>query len=240
MSRSETLVQKMDRALYPDFGRNWDDTLFRAEILSVLRPYHVVLDIGAGAGIVPQMNVREHAARVCGVDPNPRVADNPYLHEGTVGVGEHLPYPEATFDVVFADNVLEHLADPHAVFAEVARVLKPGGVFLAKTPNRWHYMPLVSQATPHRFHQWYNRLRGRDADDTFPTHYRANSRKSLKAIARRAGLAVRTIRVVEGRPEYLRFHPVPYALGAAYERLVNATPVLQDARVLLVGVFEKP
>ena len=81
------------------------------------------------------MNFRGHARRLCGIDPDPRVAANPYLDEGQVGVGESIPYPDASFDVVFADNVLEHLPDPAAVFAAVTRVLRPGGVFLGKTPN---------------------------------------------------------------------------------------------------------
>ena len=41
-----------------------------------------------------------------------------------MGVGKSIPYPDASFDVVFADNVPEHLPDPAAVFAEVARVLQ--------------------------------------------------------------------------------------------------------------------
>jgi SAM-dependent methyltransferase len=133
-----TLIEKIDRSLYSNYARNWDDELFRQRILRYLTGDTVVLDFGAGAGIVPQMNFRGHARRLCGIDPDPRVADNPYLDEGQVGVGELIPYPDASFDVVFADNVLEHLPDPAAVFAEVARVLRPGGVFLGKTPNKWH------------------------------------------------------------------------------------------------------
>jgi SAM-dependent methyltransferase len=82
-----------------------------------------------------QMNFRGLAARVCGVDLDPRVVDNPALDEGRVANADRIPYENERFDVVFSDNVLEHLDEPLSVFREVARVLKPGGRFLFKTPK---------------------------------------------------------------------------------------------------------
>lgn len=232
-------VAWMDRVLYPSFVGNWDDELLRREILSVLKPHHHVLDVGAGAGIVTQMNFRGLAARVCGVDLDERVLENPYLDEGRIGRGEALPYDDSSFDIVFADNVLEHLEDPIRVFQEVARVLRPGGYFLAKTPNRWHYMPIVASLTPHWFHGWYNGLRGRHESDTFPTRYRANSVARVREIAARAGLEPVSLKTYEGRPEYLRLAAPAYALGCAYERVVNRFDLLSDMRILLVATLQK-
>lgn len=42
--------------------------------------------------------------------------------------GEALPLPDASFDLVISDNVLDHTRDPRAVVSEIARVLRPGGV----------------------------------------------------------------------------------------------------------------
>ncbi len=51
--------------------------------------------------------------------------------------GEHLPYPDASFDIVFGHAVLHHLPDLHQAFGEFARVLKPGGVVVfAGEPSR--------------------------------------------------------------------------------------------------------
>jgi ubiquinone/menaquinone biosynthesis C-methylase UbiE len=97
------IIHWLDGKLYPAFQHRWDDQLFRERILHHLDQGGLaVLDLGAGAGIVAEMNFRGHARRVCGIDPDPRVADNPYLDEGRVGVGESIPYPDARFDVVFA------------------------------------------------------------------------------------------------------------------------------------------
>lgn len=48
---------------------------------------------------------------------------------------EPLPYPDATFDVVTATEVIEHLEDFRQVVREIHRVLKPGGVCILSTPN---------------------------------------------------------------------------------------------------------
>ena len=235
-----SLVQSLDRRLYPQFASNWDDDLLRKTVLEHLKPEMTILDLGAGAGILPQMNFKGFAARVCGVDLDPRVVDNPMLDEGKLGDVAHTPYADNTFDLVVANNVLEHLDDPRTVLAEVLRVLKPDGVFLFKTPNKHHYMPAISRCTPHSFHQFYNKLRGRDSEDTFPTHYRANTRRDVLSFASQTGFKVDQIRHVEGRPEYLRISAATYLAGAAYERLVNATSALQSLRIILVGTLRKP
>lgn len=58
-----------------------------------------------------------------------------------VGAGEALPFRSGAFDGVYHINVIEHVADVEAVLAEGARVLRPGGVLAAVTPNgnweRW-------------------------------------------------------------------------------------------------------
>lgn len=228
--------------LYPNFGDHWDDRLFRQRIVEILasRTSADVLDLGAGAGNLEEMNFRGLARRVCGIDPDVRVLGNPFLDEPHVGRGEAMPFPDGSFDLVFANNVLEHLEDPLAVFREVARVLRPGGFFLAKTPNRWHYVPIVAQATPYCFHRWFNARRNRSEDDTYPTRYRANTPGSVRRLARASGLDVVNVELIEGRREYLRFNPLTYMLGALYERLVNGFGTLRWLRVLMVVTLRRP
>ena len=233
------LTRWLDRSLYAEYGENWDDRLLRERILAELDPGSIVLDLGAGAGIVAEMDFRGRAARVCGVDLDARVLDNPYLDEAKVADAGRIPYPDATFDLIFADNVFEHLDDPDAVLRECRRVLKQDGLLLFKTPNKWHYMPLIARLTPHSFHRLVNRMRGRDVEDTFPTLYRANSRADVNALAARGGFRVEALELFEGRPEYLRMTLPTYLVGALYERLVNSLPVLAGNRILLVCKLRK-
>jgi SAM-dependent methyltransferase len=47
-----------------------------------------------------------------------------------VGSAERLPFENESFDVVILEAVIEHVPDPYKAFAEISRVLKPGGVFI--------------------------------------------------------------------------------------------------------------
>jgi SAM-dependent methyltransferase len=230
----------LDRRLYPDQGDHWDDEIFRARILGHLSPTSRLLEIGAGAGRVVQMNFRGNAARVVGVDIEATVHQNPFLDEAHVFDGEHLPLPDASVDVAISDNVFEHVARPEPLFADIARVLAPGGILLLKTPNRWHYVTVLARLTPLWFHRFVNSLRGREPEHTFPTLYRANSPGRLRSLGASAGLRVVSVDVIEGRPEYLRLTALTYVAGWLYERLVNSTPLLERFRVVLIAEFEKP
>lgn len=232
-------INKIDSYFYPQYSKNWDDKLFREILLKRMDQDSIILDLGAGAGIVEEMNFKGCGRKVYGVDLDSRVVDNPFLDEGRVANASIIPFPDKTFDIVFSDNVLEHLDKPIDVFREVYRVLKPGGVYLVKTPNKWHYVTLISRLTPHWFHQYVNKLRGREESDTFPTLYKANSRRDVRLLCESSGLDIEELILVEGRPEYLRIFVPTYLIGVVYERLVNSFNLFSTFRVLMVGTFKK-
>jgi 2-polyprenyl-3-methyl-5-hydroxy-6-metoxy-1,4-benzoquinol methylase len=233
------LVAWFDEKFYPGVKNSWDNTMFREYILQRVKPEHVMLDLGAGAGSLPQMNFRGKVKKVCGVDPEETVTKNPYLDEGKVGFGESIPWPDSSFDLVVSGNVLEHLENPSDVFKEVSRVLKPGGQFLFKTPNRRHYMPMIARITPLWFHKFYNGLRGRAHEDTFPTVYRANRPADILGAMAATGLRADELKLIESRPEYLRLSALTYVFGIAYERLVNSSSLFEQFRVIIIGRFIK-
>ena len=102
-----------------------------------------VLDLGCAGGFMAEA-MAARGAKVTGIDPAELAIEAARRHALTeglqisydVGVGEALPYAEARFDAVVCVDVLEHVADLDAVLLEVARVLRPGGLFLFDTINR--------------------------------------------------------------------------------------------------------
>ena len=92
-----------------------------------------VLDIGAGAGALSRKlaDAGWHVA-ACDLYPDAFAAEG---IECRAVVGGRLPYPDASFDVAVAVELLEHIEVHEALFAEVHRVLRPDGVLLMTTPN---------------------------------------------------------------------------------------------------------
>jgi 2-polyprenyl-6-hydroxyphenyl methylase/3-demethylubiquinone-9 3-methyltransferase len=102
-----------------------------------------VLDLGCAGGFMAEA-LAERGAHVTGIDPASDAIDAARDHARAgklriaydVGVGEALPYDEASFDAVVCVDVLEHVADLHRVLSEVARTMRPGGMLLFDTINR--------------------------------------------------------------------------------------------------------
>jgi SAM-dependent methyltransferase len=196
-----------------------------------------VLVFGAGRG-AKEVDWRRHGVRIVGVDVDPVVFENPYLTEAHTYSGGALPFDDEVFDVCYSRMVIEHLEQPERVFAEVHRVLRPGGHFVFLTPNLFCYPYLVSKALPNRLHPWLVRATtGREELDTFPTWYRANTRKRLRELLSGAGFSEDRLTVHLTGVPYLGFSLPTFLLGAVYERIVNSTKVFEDLRQVIIGDF---
>jgi arsenite methyltransferase len=106
--------------------------------LGALEPGQAVLDVGSGAGMdsLVAAQMVDADGRVTGIDMTPEMlakaraaaaemgATNVEFVEGEV---ERLPFADASFDVVISNGVIDLIPDKDAVFAEIQRVLRPGG-----------------------------------------------------------------------------------------------------------------
>ncbi|MDY6875622.1 MAG: class I SAM-dependent methyltransferase [Chloroflexota bacterium] len=98
---------------------------------------HTVLDVGCGVGMYTAAFLRE-TPRVFGIEiERERALEARKRATGVIEApGERIPFPDATFDVVFSHEVLEHVTDDRACVAEMVRVTQPGGHIAVFVPNR--------------------------------------------------------------------------------------------------------
>ena len=110
---NRAVINYIDRKFYSEFPSNWDNKLFRQKILAVLKPEHTMLDLGAGSGYVREMNFRNEAQEVTGIDLDPGISTNPFLHRFVLGsVYDLSVFGKEKFDIIICNSVIEHIDDP--------------------------------------------------------------------------------------------------------------------------------
>lgn len=216
--------------IYPEsrFGgySDVDGTVaFYGRIHALIDPTSVVLDVGCGrgAGLLDDpiahrrklRTLRGRCAKVIGIDVDAQAAANPGVDEFHL-LEDRMPWPirDASVDLVVSDFVLEHVEEPERYFSELVRVLKPGGIYCARTSNRVGYVGLFARMIPNRRHAGLLRhlQSDRESIDVFPTRYRVNTVWALRralAGARLDGVAYG----YEAEPSYLGFTSWAYAFG---------------------------
>lgn len=112
--------------------------LFRAHIEALgLPPDAAILDVGTSTGTNLRLLNDMGFTRYRGLDPSPdaiRWCAEKGLGTVDQGTVAAIPFPDATFDLVLATDIVEHVDDDVAALAELRRVLKPGGTLLLTVP----------------------------------------------------------------------------------------------------------
>jgi len=116
-----------------DVVKSWD-VAKTLEFISTHLPYESkILDLGAYCSEVPVSLALMGYENVSGVDLNPDVKKMPYADKVTYTVSDFMkmPYSSDSFDAVTAISVIEHGYEPDRLFAELGRIVRPGGYFIA-------------------------------------------------------------------------------------------------------------
>lgn len=116
-----------------DYIKSWDVSRTLNFIESQLPCEADILDLGAFCSEVPIALARMGYTRVRGIDLNPMLKSMPDADKVRYDLGNFMstPYPDASFDAITAISVIEHGYKPEQLYSEIARLLRPGGYFIA-------------------------------------------------------------------------------------------------------------
>jgi len=192
---------------------------------AALRPGAVALDAGCGR-TTRLRNYRDRIVRLVGVDADEDAGRaNPYLDEFVLAdLDEALPFADESFDLVYANFVVEHLAHPERTFAEWRRVLRPGGHLVLLTSNRANPLMAAADRLPRRARLAIKRRGAGAADrDVYPTRYGANTPRGLADAIEAARFEPISVNFVGTLHRYGARLPGVSGLLAAVERALPAT-----------------
>jgi 2-polyprenyl-3-methyl-5-hydroxy-6-metoxy-1,4-benzoquinol methylase len=186
----ERLWESLPEGLEPvDFSRRADF------LLRHVGTGERVLDVGCGEGRFATELIAA-GARVVGIDvaaePLRRArARHPELELRQVPAGGAWPLEDASFDVVWAGEVIEHVVDTAGWLSELRRVLRSGGVLLLSTPEHGRLRMLHWALAPRAFEAHF---------DPRADHLRFYTRRSLTELIEDFGFGDVVVQRVGGRP----------------------------------------
>jgi SAM-dependent methyltransferase len=183
-----------------------------------------ILDVGCGIGTYVR-RFRQYSDDVHGIEVEPeRVAEaSAELPNIVLAKGEALPYPDDHFDVVFSNEVIEHVEDDRATALEMVRVTKPGGTIVVFAPNRLYPFETHGAYFGERYVFGNIPLINWLPDpvrDRFAPHVRAYTQRGLRRL-----FAGEPIRLVQHRVIYPGFDNISARrprLGSALRRALYA------------------
>jgi len=128
---------------YDSMDHSHVNQLFVSDLLKVGADFATVLDVGAGTAQIPIELCRRHATvRVVAIDMAQHMLDVGRGNLERAGLfgrielqlcdAKKVPFADRSFDAVMSNSIVHHIPAPFAVFAEMARVVKPGGVLFVR------------------------------------------------------------------------------------------------------------
>lgn len=200
-----------------------------------------VLDIGCGRTAPNLSRLKAPGRTLYGLDVIDFTVADPDLTLVRNDVRDMHDIPSGVVDLAYSRAVMEHLETPEAAYAEIARVLKPGGVYLFTTPSIYDYGSIAALLIPNRFHaRIVNATEGRPGEDVFPTVFGSNSRRTITRQAREAGLVVRELDYIGQYPSYLVFNRALFWLGSLYQKAIEKFALTRPLQGWIYCVLEKP
>ncbi len=232
--------QEFYRQKYRVLSSKWQDSLaiYKNIVAQNIDKKTRLLDLGCGHSDFMK-EVYNKTKHIYGIDSDEEAIEkNTTIKNKIVGFADKMPFADNFFDLIILTWVIEHLNNPHQIFKEAHRVLKPGGKIIFLTPNVWNYNVWIIRVIPNIFHKplvsyFYNR----QENDTYPKKYKLNSIGKIDKILLPIGLKKCQI-ILNGDPSYISFNRSLFKFACLVEKLLDKK-AFNFAKVHIIGVYQK-
>jgi SAM-dependent methyltransferase len=230
--------QRLKERFYPQARADALGALWQA-LDRHLPPCTLLFDAGCGHGTWVLERHRSRIPQWVGLDAAPPTRSH-LLDDFLLGDLGHVPLEDGSCDIVFCWDVIEHVPQPAAAFAEFYRVLRDEGVLIVKTPCLTSPVMLVSRLSPTFVHRgWKARLLHYEKNEVFPTFYRCNTVAGLHRQLAAAGFRREVLTRFDDSYNYLAFSRRAYILGLYYSRALKMLPWGQHLMAQIFAVYRK-
>jgi SAM-dependent methyltransferase len=238
LGRQPPNVQDLINSWFPPASHPYRS--LERQVQDLIKPDDVVLEIGCGRTAPLLRKFKGTAGTLMGIDLVDFTIDDPDIQLLNNDVADMKDIADGCIDFAFSRSVIEHVSDIDRCYAEIYRILKPGGTYLFLTPNFWDYGSLISYLTPNQFHpSIVARTEGRAEENTFPAFYRSNTRRSIGRLAKAHDFQFRSLDYLGQYPAYFVFSRTLFILGAAYEKLLARHASLHWLQGWMLCTLEK-
>lgn len=173
------------------------------------------IDVGGGHSVFPDnpqlaRSLVTRCSFVVAVDPSDNVNRNSFVHQRSQCPVDAYE-TDRRFDLATLRMVVEHVTDPEKMIQSLSRLLRPGGVAIVFTVNRFSPITILSRLIPFKLHHPIKRLFwGGEEQDTFPVHYKMNTRRSLRRLFEANGFAEHGFAYLDDLSALSRFRYLHY------------------------------
>lgn len=179
-----------------------------------------IIDLGAAKSIIIEEELYKDGIQfICDrSDIQPCQISKEYIGRSYICPLENLsPIRSNYYDCVFANFVLEHISDPKAAAAEMARILKPGGKIVLSLSNPQALEFKLAKITSIKFHQLF---REEDHDLAYPVKYSYGSVEKLIKLLENNGLKIIEDKRFPSSHYYLDHLYILKYMGRIYDQIL--------------------
>lgn len=232
-------VQRMgwDPRMRRRFGYYSPDDWYEALVARLVTEGSKWLDVGCGRNLFPSNRalaekLSKLAGLLVGVDPDPTIEENPYVHE-KINVAMEGYETNRIFDLVTMRMVAEHVTNPVRLVEALTGCTAGGSRVVIYTVNRWSPVPIITHLLPFSLHQPLKRLFwNTESKDTFPTAFRMNTRRTLHKFMAAGGFEEVLFTKVDDCRALSFFRPLLFA-ELSLQKLLHSVGITYPENCLL-------